>query len=326
MKYLFTLIILCSTLWSQPLEIALMLAPSVVGSYAQSTYNVAVATLTSSKIPFEVIRYDLPDESNASIIQTLEKIHNDGIYAILAPLTLTGVSNLPPINPDTILFVPTVHGHDRTIIEPNVILGGIDYQAQLQALVPYMSHTSAIFYGDSDVGKRLSTLTSTIASHAHKATSLYAVDPQGDKIVLYMNRASQFSKKSIITHLPIIKTSMLVSQLVFVGANETNILTTQIGFDPELFTLTQYPARKKMIVANSIIEQVPSIYETNTAMKNDLTFDWIQYTTSVGIDYLAASLVGIQRQYTLPIVNSQVIYPIKLMSPKESGFEPLSGH
>jgi hypothetical protein len=77
-----------------------------------------------------------------------------------------------------------------------------------------------------------------------------------------------------------------------------------------------------MIIANSIIEQNPSIYETNALMNNDLSFDWINYTTSVGADYLTAHLFGCDRSYSMRIIDSQVIYPIELMRPKEFGFEP----
>ncbi|HEX5670010.1 MAG TPA: hypothetical protein VFX66_00625, partial [Sulfuricurvum sp.] len=151
------------------------------------------------------------------------------------------------------------------------------------------------------------------------------VDIQGSNIVKYLARPAAFNKKSVLTHLPVVKTSMLLSQMTFAGAHETNILSTQINYDPALITLTQYPDRKNMIIANSIIEQVPSIYEANALMNNDLSFDWINYTTSVGADYLIANFYGLQRAYSMPIIDHQIIYPVELMRPKESGFEPFKG-
>ena len=79
-----------------------------------------------------------------------------------------------------------------------------------------------------------------------------------------------------------------------------------------------------MIIANSIIEQVPSIYEINALMNNDLTFDWINYTTSVGTDYLISYLKNTERLYTMRLIDSQVIYPVELMKPTEFGFEPMA--
>jgi SRSO17 transposase len=117
---------------------------------------------------------------------------------------------------------------------------------------------------------------------------------------------------------------MLIAHLTFVGAHEHNILSTQMSFDPTLISLTQSKDRKNMIVANSIVTHVPSIYEMNALFNNDLTFDWINYTTSVGADYLISLLNNEQRQYQLSINDFQVIYPVELMSPKEFGFEPFS--
>ncbi|MDO9304778.1 MAG: hypothetical protein Q7T77_05585 [Sulfuricurvum sp.] len=311
---------------SQKLKIALLVAPSVVGQYSQSTYNVALSTLMASKVPFELVSYEMKDESVISIDQALEKISNDSMQAVLAPLTLNGVKNLLTLNPDKPIFIPTVHKRDVGVCNNNIIFGAIDYQAQIEALVPYMGHSLAIFYGDSAVGNNLAKMTQTIASEARKGSipsTLYSVDNQGANIVKYLARPAAFSKKSIVIHLPVVKASMLASHLTFTGAHEHNILSTQINFDPTLITLTQYNDRRNMIVANSIVEQVPSIYEINSLMNNDLTFDWINYTTSVGIDYLISYLNSTERLYSMRLIDSQVIYPVELMKPKEFGFEPM---
>ncbi len=307
------------------IKIALIAAPSVVGRYAQSTYNVSLATLMASNQPFELVAYDLPNESEAALSQTLEKIGRDNVQAILAPLTLGGVKNLLAIcKTDTPIFIPTVHKRDIGAAPETIIFGAIDYQAQIEALLPYMANTLAVFYDPSPIGLALSRTTQDIASEAKKSkkSTLYSIDTQGSNIVKYLAKPSLFTKKSVVIHLPVVKTSMLVAHLTFSGAREHNILSTQINFDPTLITLTQYKDRKNMIVANSIIEQVPSIYETNSLMNNDLTFDWINYTTSVGIDYLIANLSKTERAYSLRIIDSQIIYPVELMQPKEFGFEP----
>ncbi len=318
-----------NTYFNQKIKIALIVAPSVVGHYSESTYNVALSTLMASKVPFELVSYEMKDESVTSISQALEKINNDSMQAVLAPLTLNGVENLLTLNPNKPIFIPTVHKRDVGACDSNIIFGAIDYQAQIEALVPYMKHSIAVFYGDSVVGKNLAQMTQTIASEAKKgsiSSSLYSVDTQGSNIVKYLARPAAFSKKTIVIHLPVVKASMLASHLTFTGVHEYNILSTQINFDPTLISLTQYNDRRNMIVANSIVEQVPSIYEINSLMNNDLTFDWINYTTSVGTDYLISYLNSTERLYTMRLVDSQVVYPIELMKPKEFGFEPMMSH
>lgn len=335
MKFIILFLIILLSLWGQSnqnietpkIKIALIAAPSVVGRYSQSSYNVALATLMASNQPFELVAYNLPNESQTALSQTFEQISHDKVQAILAPLTLGGVKNLLTIyKSDTPVFIPTVHKRDIGTAPATIIFGAIDYQAQIEALLPYMSNSLAIFYDHSNVGLNLSRTTQTIASEAKKgskSSTLYAIDTEGSNIVKYLAKPSAFTKKSIVIHLPVVKTSMLAAHLTFTGAREHNILSTQINFDPTLITLTQVKDRKNMIIANSIMEQVPSIYETNALMNNDLTFDWINYTTSVGTDYLIAYLSGAERAYTLRTIDSQIIYPVELMRPKEFGFEPL---
>lgn len=309
-------------------KIALLSSPSVIGKYSQSSYNVAMATLLASGKPFELVAYQMPNESYESISTSIEKIINDGNNAILAPFTLEAVNNLLNIKTSIPIFIPTVHRRDIGFAPDNITFGSIDYEAQIKALVPYMANSLAIFYGDSLVGAALSKTTQSVASESNKKItdfSTYAVDIKGSNIVKYLAKPSKFNKKSVITHLPIVKTSMLLSQMTFTGVHENNILSTQINYDPTLITLTQYPDRKNMIIANSIVEQVPAIYEANSLMNNDLSFDWINYTTSVGADYLIAHLFGVERVYSMPIIDHQIIYPVELMHPKESGFEPFKG-
>lgn len=324
MKIIFLVFMIFSYSWGESLKIALMVAPSVVGKYSQSTYNVALATLMSSRIPFELVMVEMKDESENSIVAALDKIKTENMQAILAPLTLGGVKNLLKTKTEKMIFIPTVHKRDIGACDGNIIFGAIDYQAQIEALRPYMANSLAIFYDTSPVGINLHRVTQTLASEAKKISTAYAIDTEGANIVKYLSNPAAFSKKSIIVHLPVVKTSMLVAHLTFSGAREHNILSTQINFDPTLISLTQSKDRKNMIIANSIIEQVPSIYEINALMNNDLTFDWINYTTSVGTDYLISYLNASERLYTMRLIDSQVIYSVELMRPKEFGFEPIA--
>ncbi|MGZ8546454.1 MAG: hypothetical protein ACXWVU_03580, partial [Sulfuricurvum sp.] len=249
MRIIGLFLILLLSLWGESnenvgtpkIKIALIAAPSVVGRYAQTTYNVALATLMASGQPFELVAYDLPDESQAALSQTLEKINRDNMQAILAPLTLGGVKNLLTVyKTDTLIFIPTVHKRDIGIAPETIIFGAIDYQAQIEALLPYMANALAVFYDASPIGLALSRTTQDIASEAKKSkkSTLYSIDTQGSNIVKYLAKPSAFTKKSIIIHLPVVKTSMLAAQLTFTGAREHNILSTQINFDPTLITLT----------------------------------------------------------------------------------------
>ena len=321
-----------STMTSIPvhstIKIAIVSSPNVIGKYSQSLYNVSLATLISRRSEhFEIKRYDMPDESTASLSRVLDEIRHDEMDAILAPLTAVGAKNIITLNTNFPIFIPTVHKRDLPNAPENFTFGGIDYVAQIEALLPYMGDSIAIFYDSSSVGTQLKTSTEEVFL-AHKSEkkkiSSYPVDLKGDNIITHLSKPSKFNKASIILHIPVVKSALLTAHMTFTGVKEKNILSTQINIDPTLLTLTQYNDRKNMILANSLIEFPSAIYESNALMNNDITTDWIQYSTSVGIDYLISQLTNTHREYTMRLINSQVIYPVELLRAKEFGFEPLS--
>lgn len=314
----------------QPIKIGVISSSKVIGKYAQSTYNVALATLLSRKFEhYTIKRYDMTDESSQSIAKALKEAEQDGISAILSPLTATGAKNIVALETKLPVFIPTVHKRDLPSAPDNFVFGGIDYEKQLEALLPYMSDSIAIFYDNSNVGSQLKTITEEIFASRKgdkKKVMSYPVDLKGDNIVTHLSKPAPFNKSSIIVHIPVVKSALLTAHLTFTGVKEKNILSTQINVDPTLLTLTQYQDRKNMILANSLIEFPSAIYETNALMNNDITVDWILYATSVGADYLISQLTHTERDYTMRLINSQVIYPVELLRAKEFGFEPLHGN
>lgn len=309
------------------LKIGVISSPKVIGKYSQTLYNVSLATLLSRQNDhFEIKRYDMPDESADSLSHVLEEVRHDGMDAILAPLTAMGAKNIILLNTTLPVFIPTVHKRDLPDAPENFTFGGIDYVAQIEALLPYMGDSIAIFYDSSSVGTQLKSSTEEVFL-AHKSdkkrVTSYPVDLKGDNIITHLSKPSKFNKNSVILHIPVVKSALLTAHMTFTGVKEKNILSTQINIDPTLLTLTQYNDRKNMILANSLIEFPSGIYESNALMNNDITVDWIQYSTSVGIDYLVSILSHSPREYTMRLINSQVIYPVELVRAKEFGFEPL---
>lgn len=313
----------------KPIKIALISSPKVIGKYSQSLYNVSLATLLSRRNErFEIKRYDMGDESVQSLSKVLEEVHRDDMGGILAPLTAAGAKNIVTLSPALPVFIPTVHKRDVPAAAENFTFGGLDYVAQIEALLPYMGDSIAIFYDSSSVGSQLKASTENVflstKSEKKKVTS-YPVDLKGDNIISHLaQKPSSFNKASIILHIPVVKSAILTAHLTFSGIKERNILSTQINIDPTLLSLTQYQDRKNMILANSLIEFPPAIYASNSLMNNDITVDWIQYAASVGIDYLVSLLDHSQREYSMRLVNSQIIYPVELLRAKEFGFEPIT--
>jgi SRSO17 transposase len=125
---------------------------------------------------------------------------------------------------------------------------------------------------------------------------------------------------SFFLNTPIIKSGMIMSQLTLYDTNKTNILSTQINYDPLLLSMTQYIDRKEMIVANSITEDNNVLIETNSLLGNDIVYDWINYTTTVGVDYFYSLITDEDRIYHSKLQDNQMIYEIELLKPARSRF------
>ncbi len=80
---------------------------------------------------------------------------------------------------------------------------------------------------------------------------------QNFKKILKWNK--KLDNASIFMNLPLIKTSLLASQLRVYDRKPYRLLSTQINFNPMILTLTQYGDRKNMLIANSIDKIDPKI-------------------------------------------------------------------
>jgi len=136
----------------------------------------------------------------------------------------------------------------------------------------------------------------------------------------YLKENEEIVNGSFFVNTPIIKTGMILSQLTLYDANATNVLSTQINYDPLLLSMTQYVDRKDMIVANSITKNNNVVIETNSLLGNDIVYDWINYTTTVGVDYFYNIITGEDKEYVVDIIDNQMIYDIELLQPSKSRF------
>ena len=122
-----TMMIQTATEPDKSIKIAVVSSPKIIGKYAQSVYNVALATLSSRRSGrFSLQQYDLQDESSTALEETFAKLREDKVDAVLAPLTGEGAKNLARIDTNFPIFIPTVHKRDIPSAPDNIVFGGID--------------------------------------------------------------------------------------------------------------------------------------------------------------------------------------------------------
>lgn len=332
----------------EPLKIAMLLPYKRIGRYAYSTSNAVFSYLLTRSQPFVFKNFSLEDEKYESIQKVLDEIKEDGFTYVIAPLTKEGAKNLASQEKELQVFFPTINAKDINITSENLYFGAIDYEQQIQKLMPRASSPLVVLYGKSSKGKELYDQTKAAylnselpfqptarKAYMHKEKLPYdrRVEPRRKRVIAYGIDAKQTNMKwnfennkkiqfgSFFLNTPVVKTTMILSQFSTYDTNTTNILSTQLNYDPLLFSMTQAQDRKKMYIANSININNSTLIEANALLSNDIRYNWINYTTTVGVDLFYHFITHEERRYKLPIQKSQVFYPLSVVHPVATHFE-----
>lgn len=305
------------------LRIALLLPYKKIARYAATTTNASFAYLMSKNRPFELKSYKIEDESYEEISKALKKIKADGFHFVIAPFTQSGEKIVSKINPQINIYFPTINKKDAQTNSGYLYYGGIDYRAQSDLLLNESVSPLVIFHDNSEIGEQLSKYQEYKFKQVSGSKVIkFSIPQQTTNLEAQLKDNKKIVEGSFFINTPIVKSGMIISQLTLYDTNAANVLSTQTNYNPLLLSMTQYQDRKNMIIANSITQNSDVLIETNALLANDIVYDWINYTTTVGIDYFSYIINGEKREYDIPNVNNQMIYPITLLQPSVSRFIP----
>ena len=327
---------------SSEVKIAMLLPYKKIGKYASSTTNAVFAYLMTRSHPFELKSYKIESEEEDEIQRVFSRIESDGFAYVIAPVTLKGAKNIINIDPDINIYMPTINKKDIETDSQYLTFGAIDYQAQSDLLIKEAVSPLVIFSDKSSTGKKLavyeeeafkySDVNETVIEDDEEVVQSVKVLNEGYEVIKYsisrrttnLERYLKENEKIIdgtfFINTPIVKSGMIMSQLTLYDANATNILSTQINYDPLILSMTQYSDRKDMVIANSITEHNNVLTETNSLLGSDIVYDWINYATTVGIDYIFHALTNEEREYNIALDENQMQYKIELLQPSVSRF------
>jgi len=333
---------------NEKLKIAMILPYKLIGRYAYSTSNAVFAYLLTRNHPFVLKNFQIADESPEELARVLAQIKEEGFSYVIAPLTARGAEVIVASEEELNIYFPTINQNDLNSTSDNIYFGAIDYKAQIDKLTPRASSPLVVLYDKSSKGKKLyaQTKKSYLENGTHfKRTSRKRVCRQQKE---YYNRRLEPTRKRVIAygidrktsnmkwHLennkkiqfgtfflntPVIKSTMIISQFATYDTNATSILSTQINYDPLIFSMTQSKDRANMLIANSININNNALIEANSLLSNDIVYDWINYSTTIGADLFYHNITHQERTYPLPIVDNQVLYPISIVKPYGSRFK-----
>ena len=336
------------------LKVAMLLPYRVIGRYAYSTTNAAFAYYLTKNRAFELKTYHAESEDSDELQKVLQQVEDDGFHYVIAPLTKTGAHNVAALDLAMHIFFPTIHRDDLNISNEYLYFGGINYKKQLESLMPYASTPLTVFYDKNALGKKLTQLTKDEYTHAFdqnitldrvifkdKSGEYLSEEEMQDLNLSYastpkfysfpiekrisnlesqLNGNKKIVEGSFLLNTPVVKSAMVMSQLTLYDMNASNVLSTQINYNPELLLLTQPKDRENMLIANSINYHNNIMIESNALLQNNIIYDWINYATTIGADYFYHLITSAHREYPQKMIANQIEYPISIVRPTFSRF------
>lgn len=334
---------------NEELKIAMILPYKVIGRYAYSTSNAVFAYLLTRNHPFVLKNFQITDESPEELIRVIEAIKAEGFNHVIAPLTPRGAEAIIASEEEELnIYFPTINQNDLNSTSENIYFGAIDYKAQIDKLTPLATSPLVILYDKSRKGKRLYAQTKesyldndlpfqpTSREKVYKELDekydprdeptkkrviAYGIDRKTSNMKWHLENNKKIQFGTFFLNTPVIKSTMIISQFTTYDTNTTSIFSTQINYDPLIFSMTQSQDRADMLIANSININNNTLIEANSLLSNDIVYDWINYATTIGADLFYNKITHQERTYPLPIVDNQVLYPISLVKPSGSRFE-----
>ncbi len=306
-------------------KIALLVPQKIIGKYAIMATNSILSYLIFRNSDFDFEIFNCEDEQEESILNALKEVKEKGYKYLIAVMTQKGAKTIALNERDLQIYIPTVNKMDTSYATtPNIYFGGIDYLKQIEKLAQFSNDKVAYFKDESPVSSKISYFVEQIFQD--RIVYRGEIERKSKNYKWLIKNNFYLNDATIFLNTPLIKTSLILSQIRYYNIHPYTFLSTQINYNPYLLTLTQYADRKNMLIANSILNQNIRLEDTNLILNNDIRFNWINYSTSIGIDFLYSSFIDEfqeDRLFSEQLTNNQVDYQIEILKPSLSGFENL---
>ena len=304
---------------STMIKIAVLVPQKTIKKYAISSVNSVISYLLYKNYYFDLNVFNSGDEREESITKALAEIKAGGYHYIIAPMTGEGAQIVANNVQDTLVFIPTLHRSNVRSAGSNIIFGGIDYDQQIAMLAEKANERVGTFEDGSSLGNQLNNY---VKKNNNRVFYEKRVESPKANFKQMFKGNSSLSNASLYLNTPLVTSSLIASQLRANSINPYMLLSTQINYNPLLLTLTQYEDRDHMYIANSIQKAPAALEEINAMFGHDIVYDWVNYSTSIGADYLCQQFFDgkVQRTFKENIAGGQVVYKTSLYQPGRNEF------
>lgn len=296
------------------LKVALLIPKKTIGTYSTTTIDTILSYLAFRDIDFKFKVFDSVDESAESILKALSDIKSEHFNFAIA--ILSKEENLAILQDLQIpLYIPTLKKPASWDNKSELIVfGGIDYGAQVELLLKEANGSNIISYDDDSA---LGSVIGAIIEEKSTDYKLYkevVTNKDATNFSTRLERQKNVLKESnIFLNTRVVISGLLLSQIGMLKETPARILSTQVNYKPTLLSLLRGINTKNLLIANSIGEIDDRLLEYSALLSSDLKYDWVNYSTALGVDlFLSKMKDGIERYFGESVESAQVVYKTQL--------------
>ena len=281
-------------------KVAFLYPSKIMSKYAYDAINTITAYLLKSGQKFEIETFDTLDENEASIKAKVEEVLALGykkavFFFSKNDMDYSAIDNIDDLD----IYFPILNKNSVHTSLKSAVFGGIDYAKQMEKLLEYSSGPVIEFRDESSIGIKLSNI---LNKHESYVMTKYV----GSNINYKAMLNNRMNNATFVLNTPIVKSSILLSQFRANEIEPSVILSTQLNYNPLIFSLTQKEDRDKLIIMNSISKIESKLLESIDLLDADVRYNWVNYSTFRGIEYL------LDPQKKADIVDNQMAYGYEL--------------
>ena len=230
-------------------KIAVIIPQKIIKSYANVVSNAVLSYVLKQDADIEIKFINSNDESPQSLTNAMQMARAQGFNYFIAVLTSNGANIINSlVLSNELIYIPSVHSSFIINPKPNLIFGGIDYKEQISALLAYSNEKIVAFDDGSSLGQKLNEYVRMQSTDYHEASIV------GKDINLNdtLSKKSKFDDASIFLNIPIVKASLVATQMRGFEIKPYALLSTQINFLPNIFNAIAQRDRQNLFIANSL--------------------------------------------------------------------------
>lgn len=301
------------------LEVALLMPKKIIGKYSATTIDTILAYLFSRDINFRFKIFDSVDENLDSLEKSANQINEENFNFVIAILSQKeSLKALEDI--DMPIYIPTMTKDDDN--RSNIVFGGIDYKAQIEALVNQEDNGIAIIYNDdSALGRYLGDITKEFNKFVFIENII--TNKIAANFSPFLAKQEMFlAGSNVFLNTPVVKSGLLLTQIGVSSEIPNKILSTQVNFNPALLSLIRgNDVSDNILIANSISKTDQKLIEYGLLLTSDMQYDWVNYSTALGVDlFLSSMSPNIVKYFVEVFDKNQAIYNIDLYEVQNDTF------